>query len=104
MAGLKKAAAAAALGLWALGTPAPAAARVTVTVEVAYGSVVVGGVGVFLLIGGSWDIPFATLLRRDTLLDITPGRVRLGLPLPALDRGGDGSDTPVRVDLVRWRF
>lgn len=99
-------AAAGALCALLLATPAPAAARVTISVEVAYGGVLVGGVGFFLYLGASWDVPLAMRDLPTSLLEIGPGRTRLGVPLPRLD--ADPDDAPARpevsFDLLRWRF
>ena len=100
---------AAALCALLLGAPAPAAARVTVTVHVAYGAVVVGGVGIFIAVGGSWDPGFAGQPLPTALLEVANGAVHTGIPLPGLDAqadpiDADGSAINVKLDLFRWRF
>lgn len=92
-----------------LAAPAPVAARVTVTVQIAYGAVVVGGVGLFVAVGGSWELPFANRDLPTALLEIGDGNFRPGIPLPSLSGGydpaaADHSVPGVRIDLLRWRF
>lgn len=100
---------AAALCALVLGAPSPAAARVTVTVQIAYGAVVVGGVGIFIAVGGAWDLGFAGRALPTALLEVANGTVRPGIPLPALNlepesTGADRAAPSVRFDLLRWRF
>lgn len=92
-----------------LGAPATAAARVTVTVQIAYGAVVVGGVGVFVAVGGYWNLGFADRALPTALLEVADGSVRPGIPLPVLTReagptGDDRSAPSVGLELFRWRF
>lgn len=104
-----KAAAAAALCALVLGAPAPASARVTVSVQIAYGAVVVGGVGVFIAIDGSWLLPFASREPAAAVLEFSGEGLRAGMPIPTLSLESDAADghrpaPGVRIDLVRWRF
>jgi len=92
-----------------LSTSSPAAASVSVTVEFAYSGVVLGGVGLFVYFGGSWEIPFAGRNIPTALLEIREGRARLGVPLPSLPLATDMSGAPgpggaLHIDLLHWRF
>lgn len=92
-----------------LAAPTPASARVTVTVEVAYGGVIVGGIGLFIYIGGSWEVSLAGRSLPTALLEIREGRAQLGVPLPRLHldsvtAGTAATDEQLRIDLLRWRF
>ena len=100
---------AAALAALLLAAPAPAAARVVITVQVAYGSVVVGGVGFFLFFAGSWEVPFVPRDLPTSLVDVQGSRVRLGVPLPSLcldagDAGSPEAEARMQLELLRWRF
>ncbi len=84
-------------------------ARVTVTVQIAYGGVVVGGVGFFFYLAGSWEMSLAERGFPTALLEIRNDGVRFGVPLPVPDvastpAAGDGELDGVRLDLLRWRF
>ena len=89
-------------------SPAPAHARVTISIEIAYGGIVVGGVGFFVYIAGAWEIPLAERGIPTALLEVRGDGSRWGVPLirpraAALERrerGGEGFE----VDLLRWRF
>jgi hypothetical protein len=92
-----------------LGAPAPASARVTVNVQIAFGAVVAGGVGFFVSIGGSGELPFAPRSLPTAVLEVSDGRASLGVPLPSLELVPDPADdgnppARVQVNLVRWRF
>jgi hypothetical protein len=98
-----------ALCLALLGAPVPAAARVTVTFQFAYGAVVVGGVGVFIAVGGTWDLGLARRDASAALLELGEGGLRAAVPVPALCLAPDPAEPEravpgVRVDLLRWRF
>lgn len=88
--------------------PAPAAARVTVTVEIAYGGIVVGGVGFFVYIAGAWEIPLAERGIPTALLEVRGDGSRWGVPLlrprAASPEGREPGVAGFEVDLLRWRF
>lgn len=84
------------------GVPAPAAARVAVSVELAFGGMVVGGVGFFVYLAGSWGFSRGTRDVPTALVEVCGNRARLGVPLPL--PGYDFERDVVRFDLVRWRF
>lgn len=89
--------------------PRPAFSYVRISVEWAFGSVVVGGVGIFVYAAGSWEYP---LVERDlptALVEFRGRRPRLGIPLVQrrLIPGGETRISPsdgLQLDLVRWRF
>jgi len=106
---LKKAATAGALCALLLVAPTPAAARVAVTVEFAVGGVAACGVGFFLYFAGSWESAFAARGLQGAMLEISEGRARLGVPIPALGLVSDPAGEQVahdaiQLDLLRWRF
>lgn len=96
-----------ALAALALAAPVTASARATVTVQIAYGGFVAGGVSVFVYLSGAWELPLAMRDLRTSLLEVSAGRARLGVPLPSLRTREDADDPRgdgLQVDLVRWRF
>ena len=106
---LKKTAAAGALCALLLATPIPASATATITVEFAYGGVAACGIGFFVYIAGSWEVPFATRSLQGALLEVGDGRARFGVPLPSLSvvsdpSGLQGPHDALQFDLLRWRF
>jgi hypothetical protein len=103
-------AAAAAACLVALGRPTPAAAEATVSVEFVYGSVAVGGMGIFIAFAGSWEALAGGEVVPDALVEVAGKRMRFGMPLAPLlpFSPEDPADRPafdgVLLNLVRWRF
>jgi len=103
-------AAAAAACLVALGSPTPAAAGVTVSVEFVYGSVAVGGMGIFIALAGSWETLVDSPGVPDALVEVAGSRTRFGMPLAPLlpFSPDDPADRPaadrILLNLVRWRF
>lgn len=89
--------------------PAPAAAYVTVTVEFVYGGIVVGCVGIFVAIGGTWDMPFVRRPLQTALIEVGPAGTSLGVPVPSFAAAADQPDGAaarggVQLDVVRWSF
>ncbi len=104
---LKKAVVGAVCALLLL-APVPASAGVTITFEVA-GGVVACGLGFLFYFGGSWEASLADRGLQGTLLELSDGRVRLGVPVPSLNLVSDPAGEEVahealQLDLLRWRF
>ena len=88
-----------------LAAPAPAAARVTVSVEFVYGGVVGCGLGIFVYLADSWEIPLATRGLQGALVEFSAGRARVGVPLPSLSLVDEQVPRrALQVDLFRWGF
>jgi hypothetical protein len=103
-------AAAAAACLVAFGKPTTAAAEVTVSVEFVYGSVAVGGMGIFIAFAGSWEALAGEEVVPDALVEVAGSRMRFGIPLapllpfPPEDPTARPAVDGVLLNLMRWRF
>jgi hypothetical protein len=107
MRGARRAVGIAALSACLLVVPARSEARLVVTVQVAYGAVAVGGLSLFIWVGGGVEGLRPGPLSA-ALLELRPGGARWGIPAPALRLapGAEGVARPAgfQLELLRVRF